>query len=217
VNVIWYTDSSFKRQSAQHSNSALLTKGPPWKGSTERSKVKDNLIEEIAGTTQRICLKCKTQLEGRPNKRFCSGNCRKRYSEHTRNAKFSPTKHRESVEFFDRALRLAEIVYTTPPQERLGLVKGLIDEARYGDDKHLRDILSNRYLLQAHPYREPHLFYRRRRSYLTIAQIARNYCKRFWRADVKEVVYGRAPEPADGVVDEKCPPISKGELRKTPK
>ena len=177
--------------------------------------MKDILIDENAGSAQRFCPKCNTQLEGRPNKRFCSSNCRKRYAEPTRNAKFSPTKHRESVEFFDRALRLAEIVYTTPPFERLGLVKQLIDAARYGEDKHLRDILSNRYLLQAHPYREPHLFYRRRRSYLTIAQIARNYCKRFWHADVKEVVYGRAPEPDDGVVDEKCPPINKGELRKT--
>jgi hypothetical protein len=177
--------------------------------------MKDILIEENAGSAQRFCPKCNTQLEGRPNKRFCSSNCRKRYAEPTRNAKFSPTKHRESVEFFDRALRLAEIVYTTPPLERLGLVKQLIGAARYGEDKHLRDILSNRYLLQAHSFREPHLFYRRRRSYLTIAQIARNYCKRFWHADVKEVVYGRAPEPDDGVVDEKCPPINKGELRKT--
>ena len=70
MNFIWYTDQSFNRQSAHHSNSALLTKGPLQEGLSERSEMKDNLIEEIAGTTQRICLKCKTQLEGRPNKRF---------------------------------------------------------------------------------------------------------------------------------------------------
>lgn len=215
MNVIGSPKAALKSQTANPHKQALLTKRPPQKGSTERSEMKDILIEENAGPAQRVCPKCKMKLEGRPNKRFCSSNCRKRYSEHTRNAKLSVTKQRESAEFFDRAIRLAEIIYVAPPAERLGLIKQLIDEARYGDDKQLRDILSNRYLLQAHPYREPYLFYLRRRSYMTIAQIARNYCKRFWHADVKEVVYCRAPEPNDGVIDEKRPPINKGELRMT--
>ena len=88
-----------------------------------------------------------------------------------------------------------------PPAERLGFVKDLIDHARAGGDAQLRDILSNIKLLRPHPLEDRHLFHRRSRSYLTIAQAASRYCRRFWKANLREVGYGRAPEPPTGEVE----------------
>ena len=102
------------------------------------------------------------------------------------------------MEFFDRAKRLTEDLYQTRPPERLGYMKDLIEYARHGDDAQLKDILCNRILLKPHPVHDRYLFYRRSRSYLTIAQAASNYCKRFWQADVKKVVYNKVPEPETG-------------------
>ena len=79
-------------------------------------------------------------------------------------------------------------------------MKKLIDHARRGGDAQLRDILSNYKLLRPHPLEDRHLFHRRSRSYPTIAQAASRYCRRFWKADVREVVYGRAPQPPTGEV-----------------
>ena len=72
------------------------------------------------------------------------------------------------------------------------------EHARHGGDAQLKDILCNRILLKPHPVHDRHLFYRRSRSYLTIAQAASNYCKRFWHANVRCVVYGFVQEPPDG-------------------
>ena len=59
-------------------------------------------------TPERLCPQCNSPVVGRPNKIFCTSNCRKRHSEPTRNSYSSPTKRRENREFFDRALRLGE-------------------------------------------------------------------------------------------------------------
>ena len=151
--------------------------------------------------SKRLCPQCNGAVFGRRNKIFCTSNCRKRHSEPTRNSYSSPTKRRENSEFFDRALRLAVELYALPPNQRLGFMKDLIDYARLGEDPQLRDILSNYVLLHPHPYNDLHLFPRRSRAYCTIAQAASNYCKRFWRANVRDVVYGRAPEPPTGEVE----------------
>ena len=87
-----------------------------------------------------------------------------------------------------------------PPAERLGFVKDLIDHARAGGDTQLRDILSNFKLLHPNPREDLFLFFRGKSHHLTIAQVASRYCRRFWKADVREVVYGRAPEPPTGEV-----------------
>ena len=150
----------------------------------------------------RRCPKCNKLVTGRPNKIYCSSNCRKRDNEFTRNSFCSVTKRRENTEFFYRAVRLSESYYTLPPAERLGFVKDLIDYARGSkDDAQIRDILSNYKLLHPNPREDFFLFYRGKPHHLTIAQVAARYCKRFWKANVREVVYGRAPEPPTGEVD----------------
>ena len=149
----------------------------------------------------RTCPRCSALVQGRRNKIYCSSNCRKRHKEIKRNSFTSVSKRRENTEFFYRAVRLSEIYYCTPPAERLGFVKDLIDHARAGGDAQLRDILSNFKLLRPNPKEDLFLFYRRKPHHLTIAQVTARYCKRFWKANVKEVVYGRAPEPPTGEVE----------------
>ena len=151
--------------------------------------------------TKRLCPQCSSAVTGRPNKVFCTSNCRKRHSEPTSNSVCSPTKRRENQELFDRALRLGEELYSIPPEQRLGFMKDLIDYARLGKDKKLQDILSNYKLLHPHPYYDTHLFPKRSRSYCTIAQATSNYCKRFWRKDVRLVVYNKVDYPYDGDVE----------------
>ena len=150
----------------------------------------------------RTCPRCSGLVQGRRNKMYCSSNCRKRHKEIKRNSFSSVSKRRENTEFFYRAVRLSEAYYTLPPAERLGFVKDLIDYARESkDDAQIRDILSNYKLLRPNPKEDLFLFYRGKPHHLTIAQVTARYCKRFWKANVREVVYGRAPEPPTGEVE----------------
>ncbi len=156
------------------------------------------VIEVFDTERVRQCSNCRVVITGRPNKIFCSTNCRKHYSEPQRNSFYSPTKRRENLEFFDRALRLAEVLYQTPPNQRLGFMKDLIDYARMGDDCELRNILCNPMLLRPNPYTQRFLFHRRPRAYCTISQAASNYCKRFWRANIQDVVFFKVSDPETG-------------------
>jgi len=201
VNVIGLPLTPLKSQTANPQKLALLTKRPPQKGSTERSEMRDILIEENAGPAQRVCPKCQTKLKGRPNKRFCSSNCRKSASKLKQNSQTSKSKRQENTRLFERAQRLAELLYSIPPSKRLGFMKDLIDVAKSGNDNHLRLVLTNYMLLHPHPINDDYLFHRESHTFCTIAQAANNYCKRFWKADVKKVVYNKVPEPETGELD----------------
>ena len=98
---------------------------------------------DFPNSKDRMCPRCGTPVAGRPNKLYCTANCRKRHREGKRNAALSMAKRRENVELYDRAKRLTEMLYLTPPMERLGFMKDLIDIARAGQHAQLRDILSN--------------------------------------------------------------------------
>ena len=98
---------------------------------------------DFPNSKERRCPRCGTSVSGRPNRVYCSSNCRKRHTEGERNATFSMAKRRENTELYDRAKRLTEMLYLKPPLERLGFMKDLIDIARAGSDAQLRDILSN--------------------------------------------------------------------------
>ena len=160
--------------------------------------MRHELFDVIESDEIRQCPHCKAKVSGRPNKIYCSSNCRKRATEMKSNSQFSPTKRRENTEFFERALRLAEELYKTIPSQRLGFMKDLINYARTGNDCELRNILCNPMLLKPNPYTQRFLFYRRSREYCTISQAASNYCKRFWRANVKDVIFCNVPEPDTG-------------------
>jgi len=117
-------------------------------------KIENMLLEPVDGIRwekEGVCAHCRKTFSYRPNKRFCSSNCRKRNNEGIKNSVFSLAKRRENGEFFERSLRLAEVVYSAPPFERLGIMKDLIAEARTGEDRQLMDILTNQKLLRPNP------------------------------------------------------------------
>lgn len=152
------------------------------------------------------CPNCKKLfIKRRSDQKFCSERCRKDKSkkllrkETPANSRNSVSKRRDNTVLFDKALRLAEELYTLPKDKRLGYMKDLIDQARNGNSM-LRQILSNQRLLFAS--KKERIFYHRRcpASYYTIAQAADRYCKMFWNSGVKDVVYGKGPEPPTGEI-----------------
>ncbi|MCO8145338.1 hypothetical protein NHN26_08880 [Rhodovulum tesquicola] len=181
----------------------------------DRNLEATGVIEETADTRSKVetpesglrsCRGCGTAFRPRrSNQLSCSKTCRDKVAKRKArritpaNSLCSPTKRRANLELLDRARRLAEILYTLPPRERLGFVKTLVDQARTGDGK-LREVLTNRFILRPETDMRS-LFHRGSpRSYLTIAQAANEYCWRFWNADVRSVVYGLVSEPETGEV-----------------
>ena len=156
--------------------------------------------------TDKHCPKCGMAFYGRSNKKFCSSKCRKLSSQQTVrattpvNSKNSECKKREQYELFDTALRLAEILYTLPPSERLGFMERLILMARSGEHPKLKQILTMPTLLNANRKRKS-LFWRRGpANHRTSSQAANNYCKRFWKRNVIFVVNNTDYEPYTGEV-----------------
>jgi hypothetical protein len=110
---------------------------------------------------------------------------------------FSPTKWRKNYDLYDLAMRLAERLYGLPPNQRLGYMKSLVDQAR-AEPGLLREVLANRTLLRPNPVTERWKFWRGSPEYFTIAQAANRYCLKFWGYGVVDVVMGRCPEPPTG-------------------
>ena len=154
--------------------------------------------------TYKHCPKCGKAFYGRSNKMFCSSKCRKLFSQQAIrtttpvNSKNSKCQKREQYELFDKALRLAEILYTLPPCKRLGFMENLILMARSGAHPQLKQILTMPALLQA-THKNKTLFWRRApANYRTISQAANNYCKRFWKRNVIFVMNNPDYQPNTG-------------------
>ena len=160
-----------------------------------------NLIETDTGASKALfCCVCGATIQSqRSTKKYCSANCRQKATRNQQNSASSKTKARTNAEFFDRAKRLAEELYTLPPEKRLGFMQRLIAEARAGNTK-LREVLTNQELLRPNPIEEKHLFHRSEPTFCTIAQAAQYYCKRYWRANVADVAYNRVEEPETGEI-----------------
>lgn len=154
----------------------------------------DNKVFRFAMTTERRCRHCENKVYGRSDRKYCSSNCRKRYSEYTQNSHSSKSKRDRNYRFFDRCSRLSEYYFSRPPFERLGLMKEWIEIARDGKDKTLRDILSNRFLINQTDYGNPYPG-KRGRYFGNISSECEEYCKRFWKASAHDVVYNIAAQP----------------------
>ena len=148
----------------------------------------------------RFCKHCSNPISGRPDKKYCSANCRKRFSEGMQNSFESREKKKRNYVLFDSASRLAEIYSQKSPFERLGLMKTYIAMAREGNAK-MREMLSNAYLRDSkNDYGNPYKG-KRGRSFGSLALACEEYCKQYWDASAADVVYNRADEPDDGVID----------------
>lgn len=156
--------------------------------------------------TDKHCPKYGKAFYGRSNKKFCSSKCRKLSSQQTIrittpvNSKNSKCKKREQYELFDTALRLAEILYTLPPSERLGFMEHLILMARSGEHPKLKQILKMPTLLKANSENELLFWRHAAANHRTISQAANNYCKRFWKRNVIFVMNNLDYEPNTGEV-----------------
>ena len=129
----------------------------------------------------RHCPNCGHPISGRPNKKFCSANCRKRFSEGVQNSYESSEKKNRNMRLFDSASRLARPYFELSPFERLGIMREYILLARNGDTK-MREVLCNPHLMNkgneyGNPFRGG-----RGRSYGSLAQSCEAYCKYFWNA-----------------------------------
>ncbi len=102
-----------------------------------------NLNEVNEGTSEALfcCVFGTTIQSQRTTKKYCSANCRQKVNRNQQNSASSTTKARTNAEFFDRAKRLAEVLYTLSPEKRLALCS-TIGEARAGNTK-LREVLTN--------------------------------------------------------------------------
>ena len=148
----------------------------------------------------RHCPNCGHPISGRPNKKFCSANCRKRSSEPLQNSYESSEKKKRNLVLFDSASRLAEIYFQKPPIERLALMKDYVTMAREGNTK-MREILSNSYLMdKKNDYGNPYKG-KRGRSFGSLAMECEDWCRRFWNSSAADVVRNRRAEPDDGVID----------------
>ena len=156
--------------------------------------MRDTVIEDYdlgKNPLMKLCLRCQTEFAFRANKKFCSANCRKRSGEIKQNSTLSNETWRRNMEFFDRAARMAECLYSLPPPQRPEYLSTIIAMARSGEDRSLRDLLSNKILLDPTNSWGNHLSGNRGRSYGSIAQAAEAFCRENWNASVKDVVYGR--------------------------
>ena len=148
----------------------------------------------------RFCRHCNEPIKGRPNKKYCGPNCRKRFSEATQNSLESSEKKKRNYVLFDSASRLAEVYFQQPPFERLGLMKAYIEMAREGASK-MREMLSNDYLRDSkNDYGNPYKS-KRGRSFGSLAAECERYSRYYWNTSAADVVYNRADEPDDGVTD----------------
>ena len=149
----------------------------------------------------RFCRNCESPINGRLDKKHCSGNCRKRFSECRQNSIESREKRNKNYRLFDRAARLAEIYFNKPPFERLGMMQNYINLARNEDNHTLREVLSNKWLKdRRNTYGNPFKG-KRGISCGSLAEEAERYCQKFWKASAYDVVFGLAKEPEDGVID----------------
>lgn len=139
----------------------------------------------------------------RKNQKFCCGKCRKlahqvkERKKTPRNSRQCREVYRDNIERLESLISLTEAFYATRPDERLGFIKDLVDKARQGD-RILRRLLTNKYFSRATYGERRWLFHRKAYTYPNVARAADNYCKRFWKARVEDVVRDNVPEPETG-------------------
>ena len=130
------------------------------------------------------CPGCSTAfMPNRSNQSYCSRACQKNASRGTRSAE----NRTRSWRHYERAHRLTEMIYCAPPQERLGVMKHILEFIP--DDAGLRNILTDPELHMKPP---------RADSRMNIAKAANAYTQMFFglsiRRYIKAVRAGQEPE-----------------------
>lgn len=110
----------------------------------------------------------------RKNQRYCSSPCQKRASRNTARTSRKKENRVRSRGHYERASRLAEMVYSVRPSERLGMMQFILSKTP--DDAGLRNILTDPKLLTEPP---------RGDSRKNIAQAASAYTNKFFRVSIQ--------------------------------
>lgn len=140
------------------------------------------LPEATPNSHQMVCPKCETSFSPkRSNQKFCSRTCSKAATRNAARGDRSSGNKAMSAAHYERAKGLAEMVYSVPPQRRLGMMKHILDYVPI--DAGLRRILSDPKLLKAHPINDGHLFYRGYGK--TITQAASAYTQKFFGVGIQ--------------------------------
>ncbi len=132
------------------------------------------------------CPGCGTSFEPkRSNQRYCDSACQKKA---TRNSSRSDRtiENLEAIRLhYDRAIRLAEMLYKVPINERLGVMKDILDSAELPEQANIRRILTDPKLLKAHPRNidDKGLFLDGRHK--TISQAATTYTYKFFGISIQ--------------------------------
>lgn len=134
----------------------------------------------MSADTAIICPTCNNSFEPkRSNQTYCAKSCQKNASRGNRDVEANARNKLH----YRRALDLAELIYTAPIDQRLDIMKTILDAAR-DHDAVLRNILRYPDFLGASP-EDRYLFHRRAPgSYRTISQAANAYCRKFFGLSV---------------------------------
>lgn len=156
-----------------------------------------------------VCPMCQINFKPkRSNQRFCSQGCQKKSSRNTtRGSRTIEQRERDKLHY-DRARRFAEMIYYVPVDERLGVMRTIIDSALWPEKelalkknldpeekpdpelvratkgaRSVRNILTDPKLLKAHPSKDKGLFLTGRNK--TISQAANAYTQKFFGLSIQ--------------------------------
>ena len=126
----------------------------------------------------------------RKDQKYCSANYRKRQTRNAARCSRSGEYRARNMRHYERAHRLAELIYSVPTSDRLGQMKLIL--GHIPNDAGLRNILTDMELLKAVPSPD---------GKKTIAQAASAYTQKFFGVSIKTYVQ----KVKDGTANEGCP------------
>lgn len=134
------------------------------------------------------CPACSTAfMPKRSNQKYCSRDCQHRSSRNSSRGDRSTENRDRSWRHYERAYRLTEMVYSTPPQQRLGVMKNILEIVP--TDAGLRNILTDP---------EMHMKPPRADGRMNIAKAAHAYTQKFYGLSIKRYIKavraGQEPE-----------------------
>lgn len=146
----------------------------------------DPIVMPVADTSQ--CPACGTSFtRNRSNQAYCSRPCQRKTSRNSARGHRGAENKQRSRMHYERAARLTEMIYTTPPQDRLGVMRHILSFIPH--DAGLRNILTD---LELH--KEPPRADNRK----NITKAANAYTQKFFGLSIKRYINavqaGKPPE-----------------------
>lgn len=136
----------------------------------------DSVVPDVVPDAQpNICPNCATEFQPkRSNQKYCRDACRKTASHNTARSDRTTEYAERSELHYERAGRLAEMVYFAAPGQRLGVMKHILSFVAI--DAGLRNILADPKLLKEPPCKS---------GRKNIAQAANAYTQKFFGVSIK--------------------------------